>query len=103
MGSYVEHMWIFFLEWLQLFTGTTFLKFDWFSVYAHLKIYMNETSNIGNFQWIILVEAYHVQAKTKSCNVQIGIWPLQFGEFFGGLGSCQQMLDGIPSDIFSLW
>jgi hypothetical protein len=63
---------------------------------------MNVTSKIGNFQLIILVEAHHVQAKQLVRNTEIGIWPLQFGEFFSGPGSCLQMLDEIPSDILSL-
>jgi hypothetical protein len=66
------------------------------------KGYTNVTSNFGNFQWIVLVEAHHVQAKHLVRNVQIGIWPMQFGEFFGGSGSCLQMLSEIPSGILSL-
>jgi hypothetical protein len=63
---------------------------------------MNVNSNICNFQQIILIKAHHVQAKHLVCNAQIGIWPLQFGEFFGGSGSCLQKSNEIPSDILSV-
>jgi hypothetical protein len=53
---------------------------------------MNVISRIGNFlQIILVVEAHHAQDNHLVHNVQIGNWPLQFGEFFSGLGSCLQI------------
>jgi hypothetical protein len=46
---------------------------------------------------------HHVQAKYLTHKMQIGIWQLQFGEYFGGSGSCSQMLGMQILLVFSPW
>jgi hypothetical protein len=50
---------------------------------------------------IIIIKAHHVQTKHLVCNAQIGIWPLQFPEFFGVRIRVANFGE-IPSEIISV-